>query len=266
MHEIPMDAFLFQTVLPFLFSALIVILITIGAEKLGTKAGGILGTMPSTIIIAFYFIAHNKGVQFASEAVAVVPAELAINLLFLFVFALLVHRSGTLALISSFIVWIGLSSIVYIIHLNNIYISLFTYIITLFITFIILEYKQQIHSSEKVHVHYTPKKILLRGILAGVIISISVLLSNINAVLSGIFSVFPAILTSTMIIQYREHGAAFASGMAKSMVFGISSVACYATCIHFFYPLYGVLTGSLLAFIISFLLTMVLYQLRSKIR
>lgn len=261
-----MDSFLFQTALPFLFSALIVIIITIGAEKFGTKAGGILGTMPSTIIIAFVFIAYNRGLVFASEAVAVVPAELAINLIFLFVFALLAHRSGLLAMIAAFGVWAILSITLYVLHFSNIYLSLLLFFLTLLFTFLFLETKKRIPSIGKVHVHYTPAKILLRGILAGIIIATSVVLSNINAVLSGIFSVFPAILSSTMIIQYREHGPGFATGMAKSMMFGISSVAAYATGVHFLYPEYGVLVGSSISFLLAFLLTMILYILRRKIR
>ena len=68
-------------------------------------------------------------------------------------------------------------------------------------------------------------------------IAIAVYLSNINSVLSGIFSVFPAILSSTMLISVKEHGPNFTSGLAKSMIIGISSVLTYATMIHFLYPL-----------------------------
>ena len=42
-----MDLFLFQSILPFILSAMIVIIITVVAEKYGTKVGGILGTLPS---------------------------------------------------------------------------------------------------------------------------------------------------------------------------------------------------------------------------
>jgi len=261
-----MDPLLFQTILPFSLSALIVIFITVGAEKFGTKVGGILGTMPSTIIIAFVFIAYNQGVNFASKAVAVVPAELGVNILFLFVFALLATYSGIIALLAAFGVWAVSSSILYLVEFDNIYLSLIIYACILVSTFLILEHKRKIPSQERVPVQYTVKKIIFRGVLAGIIISISVLLSNINAVLSGIFSVFPAILSSTMIIQLREQGPSFAAGMAKSMSVGITSVATYATLIHFLYPLYGIMIGSVVAFGISFCVTMVLFSLRNKLR
>ena len=115
---------LFEIVLPFVLSALVVILITIVAEKFGTKVGGITGTLPSTIIIAYVFIALNQGIMFASNSVAVVPAEMGINLVFICVFAILAYRSTLVALISSFFIWVVLSGILLFLNIQSIYLSL----------------------------------------------------------------------------------------------------------------------------------------------
>ena len=93
----------FQTILPFIASATAVIVITIIAEKFGTKTGGILGTLPTTIIIAYVFIALNRGVDFASDSISVVPTEIGINIIFLFIISILISRSILLAYVSSFI-------------------------------------------------------------------------------------------------------------------------------------------------------------------
>jgi len=255
-----------QSLLPFILSAFIVILITVIAEKYGTKTGGILGTLPSTIIIAFIFIAFNKGVDFASQSVAVVPAEMGINLVFLLVFVLLAYRSIVIALVASMGIWAILSTTLYFLNVTNIFLSLSIFVISLIFTFTFLEYIKKIPSTGKVKVHYTPMKIILRGVLTGTIITISVLLSNMSASLSGIFSVFPAIISSTMIISTREHGPEFAAGMAKSMIFGCTSVMSYAVFIHFLYPAYGIAIGTIIAFCISFGITMILFKFRSKIR
>jgi len=156
-----------QMVLPFILSALIVILITVIAEKYGTKTGGILGTLPSTIIIAFIFIAFNKGVDFASQSVAVVPAEIGINLVFVLLFVLLAYRSIIIALIVSMGVWAILSTALYFLDITNIFFSLFIFVISLIFTFVFLEYIKKIPSTGKVKVHYTPMKIILRGVLTG---------------------------------------------------------------------------------------------------
>jgi uncharacterized membrane protein (GlpM family) len=258
------DLFL-QIVLPFIFSALIVILITIIAEKYGTKIGGIIGTLPSTIIIAYVFIALNQGIIFASDSVAVVPAEMGVNLVFICIFAILAYNSTAVAFFGSFFIWIILSGLLLFLNMHNIYLSILLFIVSMFFTFIVLEKKYKIKSQGKKIVHYTPMKILFRGILTGLIITISVLLSNIGEVLSGIFTVFPAILSSTMYITVKEHGPNFSAGIAKSMIFGSPSVMSYATSVHFLYPIYGIFWGSIFAFIISIIISLIIFKLRNKI-
>ena len=99
-----------QFALPFAIAAAVVVGVTIVAEKFGTKLGGILGTVPSTIVVAFVFISVNQGTGFASRAAVVVPAEMAINLVFLFIFSILVKRSFWLAVGLSLLVWAMLST------------------------------------------------------------------------------------------------------------------------------------------------------------
>jgi uncharacterized membrane protein (GlpM family) len=132
-------------------------------------------------------------------------------------------------------------------------------------TFLVLEKGFKIKSMGKKTVHYTPSKILLRGLLTGTIIMIAVLLSNVGEVLSGIFSVFPAISISTMLISVREHGPDFSAGIAKSMIFGSWSVINYAVVVHFLYPTYGMVWGTIVAFIVASLVALVIFKLKSKI-
>lgn len=259
-----MLSFTLQTILPFFLSAAVVIIIMLIAEKYGTKTGGILGTLPSTIIVAYIFIALNKGVNFASNSVGVVPAEMGINLIFLFIFTILIRKSIYTAFSASFVVWASLSFVLWAVDLKNIYISVSIFFISMIFTGFTLEKIIKIKSSGQKIVHYTFTKIALRGLLAGAIIAITVLLSNVGEVISGIMSVFPAIISSTMIISYYEHGADFASGLAKSMIIGSCSVMSYAVSIHFLYPLYGILSGSIIGFLISIIVTLIILKFRKK--
>lgn len=259
-----MNEILLQTVLPFILSASVVILITVIAEKYGTKIGGILGTLPSTIIIAFIFIALNKGINFATRSAAVVPAEMGINLVFLLVFVLLAYKSTSKALIGSLSIWTLLSTVLFLSSLESILISILIYILGLLIVFITLEKIKKIPSHGTVKVHYTTKKIMLRGIVAGSIIALAVYLSNIDAALSGIFSIFPAIFTSTMIITVTEHGPDFSAAMAKSMTLGSQSVMTYVIAIYFLYTQFDIINGTIIAFIIAFIVSLILLKLRKK--
>ncbi len=257
-----MESLLFQVVIPFVLSALVVVLVTVIAEKFGTKVGGIFGTLPSTIVIALIFIAVNKDPIFASDAAAVVPAELGINVVFLLVFALLVHRSVPFAFLTTFTVWGVLSFSLVFFNLDSIFISVIVYLFAVIGGFFVLEFWKNRPSAGMVKVHYTAKKIAFRGILAGIFIALAVSLSNVGSIISGIFSVFPAILSSTMIISVREHGPDFAAGMAKSMLLGLSSVVTYATVVHFLYPVYGIVLGTIIAYVLSFGVTLIIFRLR----
>ncbi len=153
-----MNFILYQLFLPFILSAIIVVVIMFIAEKYGTKIGGILGTLPSTIVIALIFLAINQDINFSSEAAAVIPAELGINILFLVIFAILIYRSILIAFLTSLSIWTILSFLILYLNLNNIYISITIYIISLISALIILENKKKIKSIKNVDFHFNKKK------------------------------------------------------------------------------------------------------------
>ena len=255
----------YHTIVPFALSALVVILITIIAEKYGTKTGGIIGTLPSTIIIAFLFIALDKGIPFTSNSVAVVPAEMGINLIFLLLFAFLSKKNIVITLTGSLIGWAILTIGVYYSNFTFIVIPLIIYLICFLFTFFILDKKKKVISQGIIKVHYTPLKLLGRSLIAGIVIAIAVTFSNLGTTLSGIFSVFPAIFLSTMLISLREHGPQFTGAMAKGMIYGSPSVVTYAVGIHFLYSIIGILAGTIAAFLIALTITLILFVLGKKI-
>lgn len=259
-----MLSLLFQIIAPFLLSCGVVILITVLAERYGTKAGGILGTLPSTIVVAFLFIALNKGTAFAARAAVVVPAEMGINIVFLFIFSLLAHRSVYGALALSLFIWMLLSFILYMAELENIALSMVVYFAVMLSAFFFLEKRKRVPSSGRVAVHYSATKLLFRGVFAGIVIAIAVALANIGEMMSGIFSVFPAIFLSTMLIFIREHGPAFTGSMGKAMILGTLSVMSYGVCIHFFYPTAGIWVGSAAAYAVALTVTLSLFMLRKR--
>ncbi len=257
---------LYHTIIPFILSALVVILVTVIAEKYGTKTGGIIGMLPSTIIIAYLFIALDKGTKFASDSVAVVPAEMGFNLIFLLIFVLLSQQKILVALAGSLLGWAALTIMMYCSNLTSVVISLAIYLACFLLALFIFDKKRKITAQDTIKVHYTPLKLLSRSLIAGIVIAIAVSVSNVGVILSGIFSVFPAIFLSTMLISIREHGPQFTGAMAKGMIYGSPSVVGYAVGIHFLYPFVGILAGTIGAFLIALVITLVLFLLRKKIR
>lgn len=261
-----MDVFYLQLLTSFVLSVLIVIAVTVLAEKYGTKVGGILGTLPHLIIVAFVFIALNKGEDFASDAAHIVPAEVGVNILFLFLFAHFSRQNLGKAIVVSLGVWAVLSFILVVGEFTNIYSSLLIYGLSAVGCFFILEHHLEVGSGGQVKVHYTPVKLVLRGVLAGIVIASSVALSEMGSAISGIFTVFPAMFLSTVVIMYLEHGPDFSSGMAKSMIFGTPSVVSYAVGVHFLYPEFGIFWGSLGSVALAVTVCAVIFSFREQMK
>lgn len=257
---------LYHIITPFTLSAFVVILVTIIAEKYGTKTGGVIGTLPSTIIIAFLFIALDKGINFTTESVIIVPAEMGINLIFLLIFALLSPKTIPIALIGSLFGWTILTVLIYYLPAKSIIVSLVIFFFCFILTLLILDKIKKISSQNTIKVHYTLLKLLSRSLIAGTVIAIAVTFANIGAIISGIFSVFPAIFLSTMLISMKEHGAQFTGALAKGMTYGSPSVVSYAVGIYFLYPLVDIALGTIFSFILALIMTLILLKLRKKLR
>lgn len=261
-----MLSILVEIILPFFFSFAVVILITMLAERFGTKAGGIAGTLPSTIIIAFLFIALNRGIPFAAHSLTVSIAVMAMNLLFLTIFAALITRSLPHALLGSFGIWAIGTVVIYFSNLDSMLVSQIAFAAAYVGCLWFLEKHKHIPSQQKIIMTYSVRKILLRGLLAGVVIAAAVVLSNVNAALSGVLAMFPAIFLSTMLIADFEHGPDFTRGLAKALIYGSYSVTAYGLAIFILYPTIGITAGTIGAILISLAVSAILYLLRSMLR
>lgn len=123
----PAMEWLMQVVIPFLISATVAIVITLVAERYGTKIGGIIGTLPTNLAVVLVFIGINRGAVFAADAAVVVPAEMGINILFLAVFSVAAYRSLPCALVTSLSVWVLLSAGLYVAAVESVCLSLAIY-------------------------------------------------------------------------------------------------------------------------------------------
>jgi uncharacterized membrane protein (GlpM family) len=138
--------FLFQLLVTFLVGSLWLTGATLLAERFGSKIGGVIAGMPSSIVIALFFIGWTQTPLAASQATVVVPLIMGIDGLFILAYAFIVRQSFPLALLPSLLVWVCLSFALVLLHFDNFGLSLIGFLGLLLFSYVVMEYVLRIKS------------------------------------------------------------------------------------------------------------------------
>lgn len=77
------NIFVLKLILSFIVGSLWITMVTILAEKYGTRIGGLMAGLPSTIPISLFFIAWTQSERVAVDATTIVPIIGGINCIFI---------------------------------------------------------------------------------------------------------------------------------------------------------------------------------------
>ena len=257
------DIILGQSVLiSAIFAGLVATLVTVAIEKWGGLTGGILGTIPSTIVPAAAGMYIVGGEIALIKSMAIIPLGMLVNGIFLTVWIILPpHLSQKanpllITTISALIIW-TLSAIIMLkvadIALDNDLspgtLGLIGLLMLLFLS-VIVNWRATETPKGK---HPVSLIVLIcRGLAAAIAIAIAVWLSSQGQPLvAGIAAVFPAIFLTSMVALWMAQGPTVPRGAAGPMMLGGVSVAVYAIVSIWALPQYGVLFGSAIAWIIA---------------
>ena len=240
-----------------LFAGLVATCVTLAIERWGGLVGGVLGTVPSTIIpaAAGMYLAGNEVEMI--DSMSIVPLGMLVNGLFLSVWVVLPNRLSSkhpllITTLCSLLVWalagfILLTSIERVLQtgVSSWTISVFGLfsVITLAILFN-LEPREAPKGSQSVRWQV----LIGRGAAAAVAIGCAVWLSGQGLpLLAGLAAVFPAIFLTSMVALWLAQGQTVPQGAVGPMMLGGVSVAVYAVVIMWSIPTYGAVVGSILA-------------------
>ena len=256
------QTFLLKIFLSFIIGGIWITFATIIAERFGSKLGGVLAGIPSTVIISLFFIGWTQSPIIASKATTVVPIIMGIDALFVVVYALLRNRNIYIALGGALLFWGCSSFILALVKFNSFLISLIGFTVFVTLSYFILEKWNSFPSESKKYTKYTMPVLLIRGILSGSIIAFAVIMAKVaGPLLGGMFSAFPAVMLSTMIITYFSHGTNFSIAVLKIItVSGPVNVLAYAVAVRYLYGSVGLLWGTLISFVISLISSFLVYQ------
>ena len=259
--------FLFKLVVTFLVGSLWLTGATILAERFGSKIGGVIAGMPSTIVIALFFIGWTQTPVAASQATVIVPLIMGIDAIFIITYASLVRRSFPLALLSSLFVWVCFSFALVLIHFNNFSLSLIGFLGLLLFSYVVMEYVLRVKSLAGRNTPLSLSNVLMRGLVSGLIITLAVAFAKLGGpLLGGVFASFPAVFLSTMILTYFAQGRVFSVSVMKTlMLSGTINTTVYASAVRLLYPLFGLIGGTISSFLLSLVSMYVVFLLVKKI-
>mgnify|MGYP003734528443 CR=1 FL=1 len=259
------NIFLLKLFLSFIIGSIWVTTGTIIAERYGSKVGGFIAGLPSTILLGLFFIAWTQSTVVAAEATTVVPIVGGINCIFIVTYILLIRFSFWLAISGALSVWFVLSLLLVIFKFNSFSLSVGGYTILLICSYYFVEKILRVKSESRREVKLTFKLMLIRGVISGLIVVLAVFLTKVGGpLLGGIFTMFPAMFLGTLLITYFSHGARFSSAVMKASIFGVISVVIYGIVARYALIPLGIWFGTALSILISFFCAFVIHNLLTR--
>ncbi|MGD6934445.1 MAG: DUF3147 family protein [Candidatus Bathyarchaeia archaeon] len=255
-----------RLILAFVVGSLWVTATTIIAEKKGPVIGGILGGFPSTAAFSFLFIAINQSTTAAVNATTVFPLAFAVTNAYLLMYAYFAEKGFKTGLTISLLVWLAASTLIVTSGIEYYAVALVGGAAISAATFYLLAKKLKVPHFVGEKTLYRPSEVVFRGLGAGTIVAVSVLLSQIGGpILGGVAASFPAVFTSTLLILQHNKGTEFTRSISKPLAYtGILTVIPYSIAVHYLYPNVGILLGTLFSFLLVIPLAFLSYYVATR--
>jgi hypothetical protein len=222
-----------------IFAGIVAIGASVCVEKFGGRLGGLLGSIPTTIVpasVGFWLSAETPAV--AQAALYAVPPGMMVTALFLYSWRVLPSKlpqrslGSTLGLMtaSSLAIW-GAAATAMVLAMGVEGLSVLAVgvscfgIQVIFGTWACMKNPPAPKGAKPV----APMVLVARGLLAAAAIGVSVWLAELGIPLvAGVASVFPAIFLTTMLAVWLSQGQAVQAGAVGPLMLGSSSVSAYA--------------------------------------
>jgi hypothetical protein len=247
------SAFLWRLLLSFLIGGGWIAAATLAADRLGSRIGGFLSGLPSTVVVTFFFIGLGQGTEAATRATTVFPMGFAVTGIFLLAFAAFSRHSFAAGFASALTLWILLSALILVFKPNRFGLSITVYVVVLAATIGLTGSALRLPQAQHGGGRHSPWQVAARALFGGLIIVTAVLLSRVGGpVFGGVFAGFPAVFVSTLVIGYREHGLDFARAVVRPMLLtGMITIGVYGIGVRLLYPACGLVGGTILSFLLS---------------
>ena len=264
-----MTLFQLQLILSFLTGGILVTALTLIAERASERTAGLIITLPSTVAMSFLFIGWTIGPDQIPNIFPPIPIGIGAVLIFaaswLYLSKIKIPKipSMILCFCGSLGIWFALMLPIafYGITLTN---SLIGFAILTPLAYLLITRQPQKESTLK-KILYSPLQLFFRAIFIGGIITLAVYLAKIlGPTWGGVFSAFPAVFTSTLLILHWHYDSAFLFKTFRNAPLGNIGFLAFGLLSMWSFPTFGVLGGTLVAYSGSALIFLVTLKFLPK--
>lgn len=202
------------------------------AERFGSKLGGLILALPSTVLVGISFIAVSEGHSGLRDASAVLPITIAAATIFLTVFIRLC-RFGLLAAYSgSIAAWLLVTVPVAITHFRSFPIAIALSFIIFTLT--TMAFRHVPHRSAK-PMTQSWKLMAVRFVVAGNIAAATVIVARLAGPIWGaVCASFPAVFSASLFLMAKTHGIEFTTSLGRTMIIGCMANVVFGICVRGF--------------------------------
>ena len=255
--------------LPYILAAFIVGGIWVGsatfaAERFHSGVGGLIGGLPGTSLVSFFFIGLNQSASVAAQATTVFPLGMSFTFLFLLSYAVLARYGFKTAIGSSLGLWFLLSGHEAYFQLRSFPVSIIAVISVFSATFFIFRARLKLQYVIGTRQKFSALTFLEHIIVGGAVVATAVSLSQIlSPAVGGTFAAFPGVFSLTLTFTYRsEGGMKLSRSMTKPLMISAFGVAFPCSIlVGQFYSYLGLYLGTIVALVGVVPLTLLAYFL-----
>ncbi len=228
----------------------VVIGLSIIAERVSPKLAGLLAGYPHGIAIVLYFIGAEQGVEFASRAALYAIGGLSANVALCYAYSRLCRTRSLanviLAAAGSVVVFLFVSAVLQRLPLSALFASLLT-LGMIALIYALLRHTEEIKLLTKTRLGVIA--VFARAVLAaGIVLLITGLADKIGPDWAGLLAGFPIVTFPLLLIIHHDHGPAPVHTMIRVYPIGLIALLVYALTTSLTFPVIGIGLGTLAGF------------------
>lgn len=186
------ELFWLRVFLSFIIGGTWLMLISVIAERKGTKLGGLLGGLPHTVLVALLFIGINQGADFAAESAASTVVPFIVNPFFLWLLATKARQSLKIALLLAATFRLAAMVVVRGLQLTDIWVNLVIWLAGMVVLLVRFQRILPVNDVKGAAVSFTKRQLTMRAVFAGVIIASAVIGGKYGGSVLGYLSWVPS--------------------------------------------------------------------------